>query len=218
MANCILTTWHMSTEILYACTNDGVYPDDWNSEEKRGEHLFSSAVECCERSYPLQVILDVSSIITCTRVFFKLRFSSSLLLVNNGQNCDVINACPTPPPTVSVPFLLYLCFSSFNDVIHLLRMISSIFNTSSSHPLHLGLYELESQDHQVSPLKSQLPHLNQHHIQPHHLLIGMWIGEYPSKFKSSLIFILQNNLSTLAKSFSLSLFPNHELADVSWIA
>jgi len=50
-STCGKNTWHMSTEILYACTNDGVYPTEWNESE---EHLFRSGKECCQRSYPYQ--------------------------------------------------------------------------------------------------------------------------------------------------------------------
>ena len=82
--SCELTTWHMSTEVLNACTNDKNYPPIWNQMEverfrieKRGgnggrQYLFTSASACCGYSYPL-------------------------------QECDVMDACPiyTPPPTVS---------------------------------------------------------------------------------------------------------------------
>mmetsp|Transcript_30063 Transcript_30063/g.63745 ORF Transcript_30063/g.63745 Transcript_30063/m.63745 type:complete len:641 (+) Transcript_30063:85-2007(+) len=51
---CTKTTWHMSTEVLYACTNDDVYPDAWNGSELAGQYLFSSATECCASSYPFQ--------------------------------------------------------------------------------------------------------------------------------------------------------------------
>jgi len=67
-ATCDKTTWHMSTEALYACTNDGIYPDAWNKPKKSQKYLFSSGAECCERSYPY-------------------------------QSCQVIDTCPTPPPT-----------------------------------------------------------------------------------------------------------------------
>lgn len=51
---CSKTTWHMSTEVLNACTNDRVYPPDWNSPQKSGDFLFGSPEECCERTYPYE--------------------------------------------------------------------------------------------------------------------------------------------------------------------
>ena len=44
--------WHMSTEVLNACTNDGNYPKAWNKPKMAKKHLFDSGVECCAISYP----------------------------------------------------------------------------------------------------------------------------------------------------------------------
>lgn len=68
---CLYKTFHMSTEVLNACTNDYNYPDAWNEEENASKYLFTTWQVCCLTMYP-------------------------------RQQCDVIDICPTPPPTVSV--------------------------------------------------------------------------------------------------------------------
>lgn len=72
VVTCERDTWHMSTEVLYACTNDDNYPDAWHDLTLTGgrQYLYGSPSRCCEESYPY-------------------------------QQCDVIDTCPTPPPTVS---------------------------------------------------------------------------------------------------------------------
>ena len=47
---CTQTKWHMSTETLYACTNDYNYPSAWDTSPTN--NLFNSAEECCRVKYP----------------------------------------------------------------------------------------------------------------------------------------------------------------------
>jgi len=60
---CGKTTWHMSTKVLNACTNDGVYPVAWNRPRQAKDRLFDSGKECCEGIYPRQGcdVIDICS-------------------------------------------------------------------------------------------------------------------------------------------------------------
>ena len=46
---CTKTKWHISTETLYACTNDYNYPSAWDLSP--ANNLFNSAEECCRVKY-----------------------------------------------------------------------------------------------------------------------------------------------------------------------
>jgi hypothetical protein len=50
--DCFERVFHMSSQLVFTCTNDGIYPAEWDSPRKSRNYLFATSFECCEQRFP----------------------------------------------------------------------------------------------------------------------------------------------------------------------
>ncbi|EED90400.1 predicted protein [Thalassiosira pseudonana CCMP1335] len=51
-SDCSKKVFHMSQDKEITCTNDGIYPDEWNSSRKAKRYLFTTGADCCTERFP----------------------------------------------------------------------------------------------------------------------------------------------------------------------